>query len=63
MVDSQDERDKIIQELDVIQYRDVGKDKPLRVIPKDEIKKIIGRSPDRADTIMMRMYFELNRHL
>lgn len=63
MVDDPAEREKIIQELDVIQYRDVGKDWPVKIIPKEKIKEIIGRSPDRADTIMMRMYFELQRNL
>jgi predicted nucleic acid-binding OB-fold protein len=28
---------------------------------KDEIKKRIGRSPDYADMIMMRMYYEIKR--
>lgn len=63
MVSDPEERDRIIQELDVIQYRDVGKDWPVKIIPKEKIKEIIGRSPDWADTIMMRMYFELHKNL
>lgn len=31
----------------------------LKVIPKAEIKESIGRSPDFADVLMMRMFFEL----
>jgi hypothetical protein len=29
------------------------------VISKDKIKEVLGRSPDYADTLMMRMWFEL----
>lgn len=53
------EKERIIEELDTIQLWNVEKDWPLQIIPKDEIKKLIWRSPDRADTISMRVYFEL----
>jgi hypothetical protein len=57
---STDIRNDIIQELEVIKRKDYEKnEKKLQVIPKDEIKSIIGRSPDYADAIMMRMIFEL----
>lgn len=49
----------IIEELEQIKAVDVDKDTKLRVIPKDDIKAAIGRSPDFADTLMMRMYFEV----
>ena len=29
-------------------------------VPKEEIKEALGRSPDFSDTLMMRMYFELD---
>jgi phage terminase large subunit len=29
------------------------------VLPKDKVKELIGRSPDFADTLMMREWFEL----
>ena len=29
------------------------------VVPKDKVKEMLGRSPDFADTIMMREWFEL----
>lgn len=35
--------------------------KKLSIISKDEVKKNIGRSPDRTDALMMRMYFELKQ--
>jgi phage terminase large subunit len=47
------------QELENIKRKDVDDDRKLAVISKDEVKKIINRSPDYADAFMMRMYFEL----
>jgi len=32
----------------------------IALLSKDEVKKKIGRSPDYSDTLMMRMYFEVN---
>ena len=54
-------KDEIIQELEVIQMKDVDKDNKLSIIGKDKIKEHIGRSPDIADALMMRCYFELNK--
>jgi phage terminase large subunit len=61
MNESPTDRDIIVEELGVIKQKDIDKDGKLAIIPKDEIKKIIGRSPDEADCIMMRMWFEINR--
>lgn len=52
--------DDLIEELDAIVQIDMDKDWPLRIIKKDKIKDIIWRSPDEADSVMMRMWFELN---
>lgn len=53
-------RNDLIQELEILKRKDYEKnEKKLAVIPKDQIKEIIGRSPDWADNLMMRMYFEL----
>jgi phage terminase large subunit len=49
------------QELQVIKQKDIDKDGKLSIIPKDIMKKIIGRSPDYADCMMMRMYYEFYR--
>jgi len=51
--------DEIIEELEQFKAIDVGKDAKLKIISKDDIKLQIGRSPDFADTLMMRMYFEV----
>ncbi len=48
---------KIIEELMQIKRVDTGTDAPLQIIPKDDIKENIGRSPDYADMLMMRLYF------
>jgi hypothetical protein len=40
---------------------DVDSDGKLKVIPKDLIKEALGRSPDFADMIAMRMWFDLDK--
>lgn len=52
-------RETIIAELEQIKGEAMDSDQKLRVISKDKIKEVIGRSPDYADTLMMRMWFEL----
>lgn len=52
-------RGYIIEELEQIKSKD--SDNRLQIISKDEIKELIGRSPDFADALMMRMWFELSR--
>lgn len=56
---SGDLQTRILEELDVIQAWKIEKDWPLQIIPKEEIRNILWRSPDIADTISMRVYFEL----
>lgn len=50
---------EIIEELDVVQKVDDSANTKLAIIPKSEIKELLGRSPDFADIFMMRMFFEL----
>jgi hypothetical protein len=55
-------RDWIIQELEAIKKKDVeDNEKKFQVISKDDIKEIIGRSPDFADSLMMRFVFDLSK--
>lgn len=54
-------KQEVIQELEVIQMKDVDKDNKLSIIGKDKMKEHLGRSPDIADALMMRCYFELNK--
>ena len=50
----------IVDELSVIKRKDIDKDGKMQIIPKDQMKDLIGRSPDFADCLMMRMFYELN---
>ena len=53
-------KNQIIEELEQVRTKDADKDNKLQVIPKETIKDIIGRSPDYADALAMRMFFELD---
>jgi len=52
-------RDEIVQELSTIKNSSIGTDKKLAIQKKEDWKKEIGRSPDFADAIAMRWYFEV----
>jgi len=54
-------REHIEEELGQLKRKDADKDGKLKLIPKDEIKENIGRSPDYLDTMKIRMMFELDR--
>lgn len=58
---SRDTKDEIAEELSAIKQIDADKDGKLRVNGKDVIKEEIGRSPDFADALMMRSFFELSK--
>jgi PBSX family phage terminase large subunit len=51
--------DKLIEELLVIKLKDVDKDGKVTTNTKDEQKRILGHSPDYADAIMMKMFFDI----
>lgn len=53
-------RNKIVQELQSVIADRVDGETKLCILPKEKIKKIIGRSPDISDSLSMRMYFEYN---
>lgn len=50
----------IIEELEQVKQHNMDKDTKKAVMPKDKVKEILGRSPDFADTLMMREWFELS---
>ena len=52
-------KNKLIQELELLRRTKVDRDTKLSMISKEEMKDILGRSPDYADAVMMRMYFEI----
>ena len=54
------EKERIIRELETVKRHKSDADSKLMVTPKDEIKRIHGFSPDFADCLMMRCYYDLN---
>ena len=54
--------DDLTQELLSVRLKDVDKDNKVSVHSKDEMKKILGKSPDLSDAIMMRIYWEIKNH-
>jgi hypothetical protein len=52
-------KQEVIEELDAICEIDIDKDWPKKIIKKEDLKQNIWRSPDFADAIMMRCYFDL----
>jgi hypothetical protein len=56
---SEEQRTLIIEELGVLKADDVDADeRKKRIIKKDYMKELIGRSPDYLDMLIMRMWFE-----
>ena len=55
-----DVRNWIVEELECIRNKDIAdNEKKFQIISKDDIKDIIGRSPDFSDSLMMRFVFDL----
>lgn len=52
-----DEEDKIKKELEQVKQYKMDEDGKKRILPKDKIKELLGRSPDHSDNLMMRMWF------
>lgn len=52
-------KQNFIQEISFIRNRNYGKDGKIEVLRKEEVKELIGRSPDLADAFMMREYFNV----
>lgn len=55
-------RKQIIEELEQINKMPIADDGKIRLEKKDAIRERLGRSPDFADMIMMRMWFELKQN-
>lgn len=53
------DKDLIIEEFEQIKKDKEETDDKLRVIKKEKVKEILGRSPDYSDAIMMRIWFEI----
>lgn len=57
--ENEDTKQIIIEELEQIKSKDVDKEGKLQIVPKEEVKETIGRSPDYSDCLLMRMYFKI----
>ena len=51
-------REQLIEEIEQIKSKNADQDRKLRIMPKDEVKETLGRSPDFSDTLLMRMMLE-----
>ena len=51
--------DELTQELLAVKLKDIDKDNMVGIQSKDEMKKMLGRSPDLGDCVCMRMWWEL----
>ncbi len=61
LCDSDYVKETTSEEMEQIKTKDIDKDGKVGVMPKDHIKNMIGRSPDEWDSIMMRVYFSLQK--
>lgn len=59
-IESDEYTEQIIEELEQVKKDKEETDDKLRVVKKDHVKDMIGRSPDFSDAIMMRMYLTLS---
>lgn len=55
-------KERIIEELSLYQDASTGDGKRFAT-PKEDIKELLGRSPDLSDTLIMRMYFEIKERM
>lgn len=58
---SEKQKDEITEEFEQIESYNIDSDGKMQIKPKDEVKKVLGRSPDWTDAIMMRVYFEIKK--
>lgn len=51
-------RQTLIEELEQFKSRNTEKDAKLAIVKKEDMKAVLGRSPDIADAFLMRMFFD-----
>jgi len=52
-------KERMSEELSVIKRKDSDKESKLQINSKEEVKELLGRSPDWSDNLLMRMIFKL----
>jgi hypothetical protein len=50
---------EIVEELEQVKREKEITDDKLRVVKKEHVKEMLGRSPDFSDALMMRMFYEI----
>ena len=51
----------LIEELEQVRAKDIDKDNKLSILSKQQVKEVLGRSPDLSDAVMLRCYFEIQK--
>ena len=54
-IEDDDIQQRVTEELEQVKRKDIDKDGKLAVVAKEQVKAVIGRSPDFSDAMMMRM--------
>jgi len=57
---TEEEKERIEEELSELKDKNPDTDDKKRLVPKEDIKENIGRSPDDLDCLLMRYWFELS---
>ena len=52
----------LTQELLSVKIKNLDKDQKVSVMSKDEQKRLLGRSPDISDALMMKMYYDVKNN-
>ena len=55
-------REEITKELEYVQQDDIDNEGKKSILSKDKVRDLLGRSPDYADMLMMRMYFVIKEN-
>lgn len=58
---SEEEKTQMIEEIEQIKSKDADMDGKRQIVPKEEVREALARSPDWADMLMMRMFFEIGK--
>lgn len=53
------QKEMIIEDLEQVKSYNADSDEKMQILPKSEIKQLIGRSPDYSDSMAMRLFFEV----
>ncbi len=53
------QKELIIEDLEQVKSYNADNDGKMQILPKAEVKQLIGRSPDYSDSMAMRLFFEV----